>query len=48
MLNSVLCDPFQKYQLFLAKDIDFVEEHDGKIFGYEFKCGKAEKKVPLL
>jgi uncharacterized protein len=30
------------------KEIDWVEERDGKIFGYEFKWGKAEAKAPKL
>lgn len=30
------------------KEIDFVEERDGKIFGYEFKWGKAVAKAPAL
>jgi predicted AAA+ superfamily ATPase len=30
------------------KEIDFVEERDGKIFGYEFKWGKAAIKAPSL
>ena len=30
------------------KEIDFVEEHDGKIFGYEFKWGTSDVKAPTL
>ncbi len=30
------------------KEIDFVEERDGKIFGYEFKWGKSDVKAPTL
>lgn len=30
------------------KEIDFVEERDGKIFGYEFKWGSAHAKAPKL
>jgi predicted AAA+ superfamily ATPase len=30
------------------KEIDFVEERDGKIFGYEFKWGKSDVKAPAL
>jgi len=30
------------------KEIDFVEERDGKIFGYEFKWGTAVVKAPAL
>jgi len=30
------------------KEIDFVEERDGKLFGYELTWGKAEKKAPKL
>lgn len=30
------------------KEIDFVEERDGKIFGYEFKWGNSYVKAPAL
>jgi len=30
------------------KEIDFVEERDGKLFGYEFKWGKKKVKAPKL
>jgi predicted AAA+ superfamily ATPase len=30
------------------KEIDFIEEYGGKIFGYEFKWGKASVKAPKL
>lgn len=30
------------------KEIDFVEERDGKLFGYEFTWGKTKKKAPKL
>jgi predicted AAA+ superfamily ATPase len=30
------------------KEIDFVEERDGKTFAYEFKWGKANVKAPVL
>jgi hypothetical protein len=30
------------------KEIDWVEERQGKLFGYEFKWGKAEVKAPKL
>jgi len=30
------------------KEIDFVEERDGKLFGYEFKWGKSDVKAPAL
>lgn len=30
------------------KEIDFVEERDGKLFGYEFKWGKKKAKAPKL
>lgn len=30
------------------KEIDFVEERNGSLFGYEFKWGKAETKSPKL
>lgn len=30
------------------KEIDFVEEREGKIFGYEFKWGKSDEKAPAL
>jgi uncharacterized protein len=30
------------------KEIDFVEERNGKIFGYEFKWGKSDVKAPKL
>lgn len=30
------------------KEIDFVEERDGKIFGYEFKWGASDVKAPPL
>ena len=30
------------------KEVDFVEERDGKIFGYEFKWGNADVKAPAL
>jgi predicted AAA+ superfamily ATPase len=28
------------------QEIDFVEERDGKLFGYEFKCNKTQIKIP--
>ena len=30
------------------KEIDFVEERDGSMFGYEFKWGKADARAPKL
>ncbi|MFA6527141.1 MAG: ATP-binding protein [Candidatus Babeliales bacterium] len=30
------------------KEVDFVEERDGAIFGYEFKWGKSDIKAPAL
>lgn len=30
------------------KEIDLIEERDGKLFGYEFKWGDKKKKVPHL
>ena len=30
------------------KEIDFVEEHDGKLYGYEFKWGKQMVQAPKL
>lgn len=30
------------------KEVDFVEERDGKLFGYEFKWGRKEVKAPSL
>jgi len=30
------------------KEIDFVEERDGKLFGYEFKWGKSDVNAPAL
>lgn len=30
------------------KEIDWVEERDGKLFGFEFKWGNKKKKEPLL
>ena len=28
------------------KEIDFIEERDGKLFGYEFKWGEKKPKAP--
>jgi predicted AAA+ superfamily ATPase len=30
------------------KEIDFVEEREGRLFGYEFKWGKSDVKAPAL
>lgn len=48
----------QQYNLILSnnyfwrtydqKELDWVEERDGKLFGYEFKWGKEKIKAPKL
>ena len=31
-----------------GKEVDFVEERDGKLFGYEFKWGAKNRRPPRL
>ena len=30
------------------KELDWVEEREGKLFGYEFKWGKSQEKPPKI
>lgn len=36
------------WRTYEKKELDWVEERDGKLFGYEFKWGKSQEKAPRL